>query len=84
MTPALPPSLAPRVELAPRRGLSRQEAARYVGIGTTLFDEMVEAGELPEPFRIRSRVLWDIRKLDEAIDALSDDAGNPWDALGAA
>lgn len=70
------------VEVAPRRGLSRDEAARYVGIGTTKFDEMVEARTMPKPFAIGARVLWDIRDLDMAIDALKEGvAGNPWDGV---
>jgi hypothetical protein len=32
-----------------RRVLTREEAADYLGIGTTLFDEMVEDGRLPGP-----------------------------------
>ena len=56
---------------APRRLLDRIESAIYAGrISTTLFDEMVKDGRMPKPIRINSRVLWDIRKLDAAIDAL--------------
>jgi hypothetical protein len=29
------------------RGLSREEAARYIGVGTTLFDKMVAEGRMP-------------------------------------
>ena len=60
-----------RVEVVPRRGLSRQEAARYVGISTTKFDELVGEGQMPRPFRIGSRTIWDLRKLDAAFDLLS-------------
>jgi predicted DNA-binding transcriptional regulator AlpA len=71
---ALPHSLPPR-------GLNRAQAAEYVGVGTTLFDEMVGDGRMPKPFRINSRSLWDRQKLDAAFDALSDreDDRNPWD-----
>jgi predicted DNA-binding transcriptional regulator AlpA len=61
-----------RVEVVPRRCLSRQEAARYIGISVTLFDELVAERTMPPPFDIRSRKLWDIRALDAAIDALAD------------
>jgi hypothetical protein len=61
-----------RVAVVPRRGLSRQEAARYVGISVTLFDELVAERAMPKPFNIRSRKLWNIRALDAAIDALAD------------
>lgn len=66
----------------PRRGLSREESARYVGVGVTKFDEMVGDGRMPKPFRIDSRVLWDIHRLDTAIDRLIDETSvNPWDAV---
>ena len=48
----------------PPRGLSREEAARYVGVGPTLFDEMVSDGRMPKPKRANSRVLWDRIALD--------------------
>jgi predicted DNA-binding transcriptional regulator AlpA len=72
-----------RVEIVPRRGLSRHDAARYIGISVTLFDELVAERALPQPFNIRSRKLWDIRALDAAIDALADQAANTsiWDAV---
>ncbi|WP_279604728.1 helix-turn-helix domain-containing protein [Methylobacterium sp. J-070] len=72
--------LAPRVEVVPRRGLNRQEAARYVGISAAKFDELVREGLMPQPFRIGSRVIWDLRKVDDAFDALSEpEKANPWD-----
>jgi predicted DNA-binding transcriptional regulator AlpA len=59
----------------PRRGLSREEAAMYVGIGSTKFDAMVADGRMPKPKRIDGRKLWDVRKLDMAFDALPDEDG---------
>ena len=72
----LPPSLAPR-------GLSRAQAAEYIGVGVTKFDEMVDDGRMPRPKRIDGRIVWDRIKLDEAFDALDDEGGpsNEWDAL---
>ena len=73
----LPLSLAPR-------GLSRAQAAEYVGVGTTKFDEMVDDGRMPRPKRIDGRLVWDRNKLDEAFGALDDDAtpkNNEWDSL---
>jgi predicted DNA-binding transcriptional regulator AlpA len=70
----LPPTLPPR-------GLSRVQAAAYVGISPTLFDEMVADGRMPKPVRINARTVWDRMKLDEAFGALSDDETNgndPW------
>jgi hypothetical protein len=66
----------------PRRGLSRVEAAIYVGVGTTKFDEMVADGRMPQPGRIDGRKIWDLRNLDMAFDALfdhDDSARSTWD-----
>ena len=57
-TSALHPNITPR-------GLSREEAAEYWGIGVTLFDRYA-----PAPKRIGRRDVWDIRTLDKAFDAL--------------
>lgn len=66
---------------APRRGLGRDEAAGYVGVGTTKFDEMVADGRMPKPFRIDSRVLWDIHRLDEALEKIIEASANAWDGV---
>lgn len=54
------------------RGLSREEAAAYVGVGTTHFDKMVSEGRMPKPFRLDGRVIFDRKALDRRLDALSD------------
>lgn len=54
----------------PRRGLSREEAAMYLGIGAGLFDKMRSRGQIEPPRLIQGRKLWDIRDLDMAFDAL--------------
>jgi predicted DNA-binding transcriptional regulator AlpA len=73
---SLPPSLAPR-------GLTRPQAAEYVGVGPTKFDEMVADGRMPRPKRVDGRVIWDRVQLDEAFAALDNDAApaNEWDRL---
>lgn len=74
---ALPPTLAPR-------GLSRAEAAAYIGLSTSKFDALVAAGSMPRPKTVGSRKLWDRFALDAAFDALPDDgAVNPWDTVDA-
>jgi hypothetical protein len=35
---------------------------------------------MPQPFKIRSCTMWDIRDLDEAFDALKVERVNPLDA----
>jgi predicted DNA-binding transcriptional regulator AlpA len=59
----LPPSLPPR-------GLSREQAAAYVGVSPSLFDMLIKDGRMPPPKRINSRVVWDRLKLDVAFEAL--------------
>jgi len=61
-----------RLEDVPRRGLRREEAARYVGISTTKFDTCVKDGRMPQSFRIDACGIWDLRRLDAAFDALSE------------
>src|SRR5688572_9082319 len=57
---------APNPRLEPR-GLRRDDAAAYVGLGATKFDELVAAGRMPKPFRIDGAVRWDRKKLDAAL-----------------
>ena len=69
----------------PPRGLSREEAARYVGVGLSKFDEMVADGRMPKPKEIDRRIVWDRHRLDLAFEDLPDrGAANPWDKRGAA
>lgn len=64
----------------PPRGLSRTAAAAYIGVGPTLFDQMVRDGRMPSPKRINSRLVWDRFRLDSAFDELPDttEADDPW------
>lgn len=65
----------------PPRGMSREEAARYIGVGTTKFDEMVADESMPKPKRIDGRVIWDRIALDAAFSDLPHDGGNVIDEL---
>lgn len=66
----------------PPRGLSREQAARHVGVGTTKFDEMVADGLMPKPKRVGGRVIWDRIAIEAAFTDLPDDgAANPLDRL---
>jgi hypothetical protein len=71
-----------QVRPVPRRGLSREEAAMYIGVSARKFDEMVTGGRMPAPKRIDSRKVWDVRALDLAFDALpsenASELGNSW------
>ncbi len=67
-----------RIDVRPRRGFRREDAAHYVGVSLTKFDQLVSDGRIPQPFRLDGCVLWDVRKLDVAIDLISnpDEAEN--------
>jgi predicted DNA-binding transcriptional regulator AlpA len=57
----------------PPRGMSRDEAARYVGVGITKFDEMVADGRMPRPKRVDGRVIWDRLKIEAAFTDLPEE-----------
>jgi len=62
------------------RGLSRIEAADYIGISPSKFDELVKDGRMPKAVEIDARRVWDRSDLDEAFDTLkSQPENNPWD-----
>lgn len=70
------PFLAPddaAIRPAPRRGLSCVEAADYIGVSVTKFLELVADARMPAAKRIDGRRVWDIRKLDQAFDAIDGD-----------
>lgn len=65
-----------------RRGLTEAEAAIYVGIGSTLFREMVSDGRYPRPRLQNSAKTWDVDELDAAFKSLPRESGkikNTWD-----
>lgn len=76
-----------RVSLLPTgslpRGLSRVQAAEYVGVSPTKFDDLVKGGQMPKPKRIGARVIWDRLALDSAFAALPDgnDRDDVWSQL---
>ena len=65
-----------RPSSGPRRGLSRIEAAEYVGVSASKFDELVADGRMPAPLQIDRRRLWDIRAIDLAFDELPSENPN--------
>lgn len=70
---AIPRDLRSRSQ--PRRGLRRAEAAAFIGVSPTKFDEWVESGIMPKPKRQDGVVVWDVMALDAAFEALPDDDG---------
>jgi hypothetical protein len=69
---ALPQSLPPR-------GLSRVQASEYIGVSASTFDKLVAEQVMPAAKKVRGRMIWDRKRLDECFDAIDDEAGNPWD-----
>ena len=61
---------------------SSDEAARYVGVGATKFDEMVADGRMPRPKRVDGRVIWDRHRIEAAFSDLPEDTkANPLDRI---
>ena len=56
----------------PPRGLSREEAARYVGVGTSMFDQLIAEGRMPRPLRVGKRLIWDRLKIEAAFADLDE------------
>ena len=50
------------------RGLSRAQAAAYVGVGPVKFETEVAAGIWPQPWVRGRRVTWDRKGLDKVFD----------------
>jgi hypothetical protein len=69
----------PRIE---PRGLGRADAAWYLGISPSKFDEMRKDGRVGPARIIDGRKVWDVRDLDLAFEALpleSNEAAEDWD-----
>jgi len=66
------------------RGLSRVEAAEYIGVSATKFDELVRDGRMPGPKAIDSRRVWDRHQIDRHFDDLPGvEEPNPFDGVKA-
>jgi hypothetical protein len=66
---------------SPRRGLSRVEAALYLGISPSKFDELRKDGRIGPARLIDGRKVWDVRELDLVFEALpleSNDSAEDW------
>ena len=46
-----------------KRGFRRQEAAEFIGVSPSKFDEMVKDGRIPPPFSIDGCRVWDVYEL---------------------
>lgn len=61
------------IKFAPR-GLSRIEAAQYIGVSSGTFDKLVEECAMPKPKHIRARRVWDRVEVDAAFTAMGEGA----------
>jgi predicted DNA-binding transcriptional regulator AlpA len=76
--------ITPRLDTIayPPRGMSRDEAGRYIGVGVTKFDKMVADGRMPRPKRVDGRVIWDRLKVEAAFTDLPEEKPvNPLDRM---
>jgi hypothetical protein len=81
--PRAPSAFRQQDVTSPRRGLSRIEAATYIGISPCKFDQLIADGRMPGPRRIDGRKVWDVRELDLFFEELPRDhdgeaAVNTW------
>ena len=53
-----------------KRGLNKKEAATYVGISKTKFDDLVSDKRMPPPRLADTKTIWDIRELDDFFERL--------------
>ncbi len=78
-TGATSPTIAALIS-RPRRGLRRTDAAHYIGVSASKFDQLIADGRMPQAIKIDGCAVWDIRQLDRAFDMLAEEAEdtNPW------
>ena len=63
----------PDVVLAlPPRGLTREQAAAYIGVSPGKFSELVASGRMPKPLYYIARPRWDRNRIDAALDAMTE------------
>jgi len=68
------------IPIAQRMGLARAEAAEYIGVSVSKFDEMVADGRMPKPKKIDARRVWRRPALEAAFAELPEDGqGAPAD-----
>ena len=60
------------------RGLRRPDAATYVGVSESKFQQMVDEGQMPQSIKVGGCKMWDRFDLDIAFDALKTEHSE-WD-----
>ncbi|HEY6630519.1 MAG TPA: hypothetical protein VIZ90_03615 [Rhizobiaceae bacterium] len=54
-------------ESLPPVGISREQAAAFVGISASLFDRLVHEGKMPPARALYSRLVWDVAEVTDAF-----------------
>jgi hypothetical protein len=70
-----------------RIGLSRVEAADFIGVPSHLFDQMVDDGRMPHPKDIGGHKVWSRPAIEKCFTELPDQSRdrkrtNPWQDFG--
>jgi hypothetical protein len=65
-----------KIRPAPRRGLSRVDAAMYIGVSPSKFDELRKGGRVSPPRLIDGRKVWDVIELDRDFETFPVEGGN--------
>lgn len=70
----------PRPRSVEPRGLRREDAARFIGVSPSKFDELVKDGRMPAAISVDGCRIWDRYAIDQAFDQLSDaPVSSDWD-----
>lgn len=77
----------PLPDSLPPVGISREQAAAYIGISASLFDRLVHDGRMPDARVIAGRLVWDVQEVADAFRRLphrseavdpKPEGSNPW------
>ena len=69
--------MKPLVSISEKFGLSRAEAAAYVGVSIDKFDEMVKDGRMPKPKTIDARRVWARSTVEKFFAELPEEGQTP-------
>jgi hypothetical protein len=58
-------------ENGPLLALSREAAARFIGVSPAMFDRLVKEGVMPRPIPLQRRRIWFVETLTERLRELS-------------
>jgi len=63
-----PSSILP--DSLPPVGISREQAAAYIGVSATLFDRLINEGIMPDARMLHGRLVWDVTEVAAAFRAI--------------